>query len=303
MAPLLPLPLLLLFSVLVGRGVLGTDPSQNHPGIGYFENELRAATAAYARAASPRDLRVAKGLGSRGYDQVRISVVSQGTAAAAVDLRKMMGSTGSVGPVYNDTFRYRWRGAFDLGVARTSCGTTNVYNRSVHLGNGYDADCMLACTADFPRCGHYTYFKDLKVCELAGHTCSYQLAPLAEATYKTAGLNVLASAVATLQPGRNVLRIAGQDVEVSLPRQGGGVRGVVVSDPCYSSRWVGCAHGLGWDAFNRTITLFNALAAAGDLDFFAILGDNFYDQDGRLTKAICGAAPSPPPSPNPPHPR
>eukprot|EP00658_Telonema_sp_P-2_P000020 TRINITY_DN10003_c0_g1_i1.p1 TRINITY_DN10003_c0_g1~~TRINITY_DN10003_c0_g1_i1.p1 ORF type:complete len:278 (-),score=62.24 TRINITY_DN10003_c0_g1_i1:478-1311(-) len=32
--------------------------------------------------------------------------------------------------------------------------------------------------------------------------------------------------------------------------------------------------------------MLNALAAAGDLDFFAILGDNFYDQDGRLTSAV-----------------
>ena len=53
-----------------------------------------------------------------------------------------------------------------------------------------------------------------------------------------------------------------------------------------AGRWVDCRWGLPWETFNRTTTMLNALASAGDIDFFGVLGDNFYDQDGRLTKAV-----------------
>ena len=73
---------------------------------------------------------------------------------------------------------------------------------------------------------------------------------------------------------------------MNLPAKGVGVRGVVIADPCFSGRWVGCDWALQWDTFNRSVQMLNALAAAGDIDFFGILGDNFYDQDGRLTRAL-----------------
>ncbi len=108
-----------------------------------------------APVASPIDLRVSKGVGSRGYDVARISVISQGAAAAtaaAVDLRRLDPDA------YNDTFQYRWRGAFDLGTAATSCGPAAVYNRTTGVDGpgGYDADCMEACTRDYPLCEFYT---------------------------------------------------------------------------------------------------------------------------------------------------
>lgn len=130
-----------------------------------------------------------------------MSVVSQGPAAARVDLRHLDPAA------YNASFRYRWEGAFDLGVVRTSCGSANVYNRTTGPAGqpgGYDADCMLACTHDYPRCRHYTYYPQdgpggtaaaLSRCELAGEACTYEAAPLAEATYATPGNNVLASAL------------------------------------------------------------------------------------------------------------
>lgn len=249
------------------------------PGLGYFEDEVRLLAAAPTTGAAPLDLRVAKAVGSKGYDKVRVSVVSQGAAAAGIDL-------GSLAPeAYNETFRYRWVGAFDLGTKGTSCGVDNVYNTSVGLGNSYDADCMLACTHD-PRCHHYTWYDGTKTCELSGASCDYRPAPTAEATYATVGNNVLASAVVAMLPGQNRLKIGGHDVTIALPPQGAGVRGIVISDPCFSSRWVGCQWGSPWKTFNRTIAMLNALASAGDIDFFGVLGDNFYDQDGRLTKAV-----------------
>ena len=95
-----------------------------------------------------------------------------------------------------------------------------MYNRTVGLGHGYDADCLLACNAD-DRCVHYTYFPAAKACEFAGSECAYQADPLAEATYKTPGRNVLASALVSLQQGvATSLRIGQHSVQV------GGVGGV-----------------------------------------------------------------------------
>jgi hypothetical protein len=206
-------------------GVACTCASSD-PGLGYFEDELRS-TAKAVPLGSTLDLRVAKAVGSKGYDRVRVSVVSQGAAAMGIDL-------SSIDPqAYNSTFKYRWEGAFDLGTAQTRCGAANVYNTTHGLGNGYDADCMLACTHD-PGCGHYTWFDATKMCELSGPDCAFLLDPLATATYVTRGNNVLASAVVTMRAGKNHLDIGGQNITVNLPAQGSGTRGIVISDPCFS---------------------------------------------------------------------
>ena len=88
---------------------------------GSFEHEVRLAARRGVSAISPIDLRVAKAIGSKGYDKIRVSVISQD---GGVDLRGLAADS-----FYNDSFKYRWEGAFDLGQAETSCGS-GVYNRS-----------------------------------------------------------------------------------------------------------------------------------------------------------------------------
>jgi hypothetical protein len=80
--------------------------------------------------------------------------------------------------------------------------------------------------------------------------------------------------------------VGGVKFDVNLPEKGSGVRGVLIADPCYSAKYAGCDWGQIWGTFNHTAEMFNALAARKDVDFFAILGDNFYDQDGRVTEAL-----------------
>ena len=149
-------------SLLLICGARSAGPP--YPALGHFEDELRLLAAAPPADAAPLDLRVAKAVGSKGYGKVRVSVISQGAAAAAIDLRSLSAQA------YNETFRYRWVGSFGLGTKATSCGANAVYNTSVGLGNSYDADCMLACTHD-TRCHHYTWYDGTKTCELAGQ-CS-----------------------------------------------------------------------------------------------------------------------------------
>lgn len=247
-------------------------PSIIKPGLGYFEPWLRELSRAEPPAA-PIDLRVAKAMGPTGYNSLRISVIS---TDGPVDLSHLHPSSS-----YNDSFRFRWEGAFDMGVATTSCGAA-VYNTSTLT---WDADCLLKCTHD-GACKHYTWFPAAHRCELSGAACTFQADGAAEATYVKLGTNHLSSAIVPLQVGANSIRVGGNDVVVSLPAPGAGVRGVVISDPCFSRRWIDCEFSESWDVYNRTHLMLNAIAAHDDVDFFGVLGDNFYDQDGRPTRAI-----------------
>lgn len=48
-----------------------------------------------------------------------------------------------------------------------------------------------------------------------------------------------------------------------------------------------CAYGSTFDTLNRQTGFLNALAAAADpIDFWMILGDNFYDKDSSLTTVM-----------------
>jgi len=79
-------------------------------------------------------------------------------------------------------------------------------------------------------------------------------------------------------------------------------QGIVWADPCVS-KW--CPLAVEWDLLNRSAEMLNAItnitgnsakAKAGDaadsdtttpaIDFFAIVGDVFYDQQGSLTKSL-----------------
>ena len=150
-----------------------------------FEPGVRADAKA-AATGSPLDLRVARGVGARGYDKARVSVVS----ATGVDLSQL---EGLVGTVYNDTFQFRWQAGFDLGAANTSCrAAVGVFSSTVRA---CDMDCLLACTEALPRCRYYTWFPAHKKCQLADASCEYAPSAEAEATYATTGRNVLSSAV------------------------------------------------------------------------------------------------------------
>jgi hypothetical protein len=73
---------------------------------------------------------------------------------------------------------------------------------------------------------------------------------------------------------------AGGVVQFSLPAEGAGVTGVLLGDPCTESDFVGCIHFNGSSMGTRLPRLANALA---DVDFRALLGDNFYDQTGEIS--------------------
>lgn len=98
--------------------------------------------------------------------------------------------------------------------------------------------------------------------------------------------NFLHSALIDLAPGANTITIGGQQVVVDLPQEDSGIRGIIWSDPCFSSKWIWCAYARRFQTFNRSISMLNAAFQEASMNFFAILGDNFYDRTGELTKTF-----------------
>eukprot|EP00937_MAST-01D_sp_MAST-1D-sp2_P006156 g6156.t1 len=76
-------------------------------------------------------------------------------------------------------------------------------------------------------------------------------------------------------------------VAVSLPAQGAGVSGLLLGDPCVSkgsiTSLVACQYAGKFQTLTRTPALINAIMAGGGTDFWALLGDNFYDKTGEVT--------------------
>jgi len=97
----------------------------------------------------------------------------------------------------------------------------------------------------------------------------------------------LSSSLVDLQEGPQTVLMAHSrgplHINVTLPPQRSGVRGVIVGDPCISSRYLpGLCHKQ-WDVLTTLPRLLNILAEQDKLDFVAILGDAFYDAQGELT--------------------
>lgn len=167
------------------------------PGSGAFEPWLLEHWKRGAPSQGGLDIRIAKGLGAKGYGKVRVSLVSEGPV-----------ETPDFNFSYRQWFRYRWKEHF------------------------------------------------------------------------------LQSTLLDLQPGANELTIGGQKVMVDLPSEDAGVRGVVWSDPCFSSKWIKCAYSERFQTFNHSHQMLNAVFKDPSMNFFMILGDNFYDQTGELTKTL-----------------
>ena len=68
-----------------------------------------------------------------------------------------------------------------------------------------------------------------------------------------------------------------------LPKQGAGVAGVLIADPCVSGSVVGCSFQRRFHTDERTMALIDMFAKHDDIDYWGILGDNFYDQSGDIT--------------------
>jgi hypothetical protein len=141
------------------------------------------------------DIRVTKALGSKGYNKLRVSVISNSTLSDELF-------------TYSSAFKYRWTGKY------------------------------------------------------------------------------LSSGIVTINPGeKSKFSVAGKEIEIFLPKEGEGVRGVIIADPCITSDWIVCGYQNKFQTFERTTQLLNAIGAFDDVHFYQILGDNFYDQSGDASSS------------------
>jgi hypothetical protein len=101
--------------------------------------------------------------------------------------------------------------------------------------------------------------------------------------------NFLNTGIVDVDEGINTLTIGNQKISVNIPKKGGGVRGVILSDPCFQSNWITCKYKDTWQMFNRLSGILNTINAQDDVSFYQILGDNFYDQQGEYTKQFFNA--------------
>jgi len=75
-------------------------------------------------------------------------------------------------------------------------------------------------------------------------------------------------------------------LHLSLPQPGTGVAGIIFSDPCFSSKAVAptCSNAHHAHVLKRLTAMINLLLGEGDaFHFWAMLGNNFYDQDGTAS--------------------
>lgn len=96
----------------------------------------------------------------------------------------------------------------------------------------------------------------------------------------------LSTGLVTVKPGEKTnFKIAGKEVNILIPKQGTGTRGVILADPCFSSQWIMCVYSKTFDMFSHSLELLNAINAFDDVSYWQILGDNFYDQEGDLSES------------------
>jgi len=93
----------------------------------------------------------------------------------------------------------------------------------------------------------------------------------------------LRSEVVELGDSRSIV-MQGSKFHLKLPEQGHGVTGLLFSDPCFSSRGgVSCPNGRHMHVLSRLTEVINALLSSDEFDFWAILGNSFYDQNGTVS--------------------
>lgn len=174
---------------LKGR-VDGNDARQWCEAVGMCHSQ----TEAWRRTSSSNlDIRISKAYGSKGYDKLRVSVISNATIES--DLF-----------TYSAPFQYRW--------------TDKVLNTGI-------------------------------ISVTPGETTS--------------------------------IEIAGETFDIYVPSPTESVRGVIIADPCFMNDYVYCKYDTEFDMFNHSTALFNAINAHDDVQYWSILGDNFYDQSGEGT--------------------
>ncbi len=95
----------------------------------------------------------------------------------------------------------------------------------------------------------------------------------------------LSTGIVSVVPGQSTkISVLGKDFNIFLPKETSGVRGIIFADPCFRSDFLYCQYGEKYNLYHRHTAFLNAaFSFKHDMNFWQILGDNFYDRDGKIT--------------------
>jgi len=97
--------------------------------------------------------------------------------------------------------------------------------------------------------------------------------------------NYLYSSLIDVEPGKdNHLTIAGNSINIRIPEQNKGTRGLLFADPCIMYNSCCCKNADNWHNLDKGTDFINEVMKDDQMDWFYILGDNFYDLDSTISK-------------------
>jgi hypothetical protein len=86
---------------------------------------------------------------------------------------------------------------------------------------------------------------------------------------------------------QSTINLGGEEVVLKLPAEGGSVTGVFVADPCYTSAsGVDCSGGERLKVLETLTAVLNNALESDEFHYWGILGDNFYDNDGTISRCF-----------------
>jgi len=198
------------------------------------------------------DLRVVKGFGTKGYNQVRVTMITSNNTKFD-EASALLESLGV--KAWSQQFRYKW--------------TENQ---------------MHSAMMEIDASAEHTVCSEDGICR---KDISRFLPPGAQAPWGDSWDEGVTLGHPSLTHGW--APDAGHAV-VRLPKQGAGVAGVLIADPCVNSAhgrvWVPCSYGESLNTIERIPALLNAFVCDNDTDYWGMLGDNFYDRHGEITTDV-----------------
>jgi hypothetical protein len=215
-------------------------------------------------------IRVAKALGSRGYDKVRVSLVTWDSSEDSEPCGKVSSEC---------TENANW-------AMQTGIHTNPDWYPNLTVGSTFEDFRALLASRDEWNCqvipcptANETNATNATSDNYTNVSWSYNAAfEYRWTNYK------LSSAVVSITPGKaTTLFLDGHEVQVKIPAEGDGSIGMLIGDPCTrQSSW--CAYADVFQIKDTLQTVLNSMAEHDELDYWMLNGDLFYDQDGSITQ-------------------
>jgi hypothetical protein len=202
-----------------------------------------------ASANTMPSIRVTKALGSRGYDKVRVSLINQ--------------------------------------LSECDEGVYWAMNTGIHSHPEWYPG--LNATSAFNDFRTYMAKKSLHHCLVEGQEPSFPQDGVAwsySAPFRHRWAQYyLRSAIVPIIPGEdNKLSLDGHEVQIKVPLEGTGSVGLLIGDPCIVYDKTYCKHTRTFQVKHTLQAVLNSMAKHGELDYWLMFGDLFYDKLGSITQ-------------------